>query len=200
MENGFIDFHEDLDITYRNLPHWHQDGKFQYLTCRLADSLPNKVLQIVKDLKEAFMACNPKPWDEKTLQRYHNIVSEKAEHYLSRGYGDCILKNPEVRKILEDAIFFYHGEKFEVNALVIMPNHLHIVLRMLGDNKIEDVLPGILRFSSVKINKLLQREGRVWMKDYFDRMIRSYEHYKHCITYIKNNPKGLKKGEYTLIL
>ena len=37
-------------------------------------------------------------------------------------------------------------------------------------------------------NKLLQRKGRFWMPDYFDRYTRDGTHFNKVIAYIENNP------------
>src|ERR1044072_2063314 len=39
-----------------------------------------------------------------------------------------------------------------------------------------------------KANEYLNRSGRFWMKDYFDRFIRNEEHYWNTVRYIENNP------------
>jgi len=43
-------------------------------------------------------------------------------------------------------------------------------------------------------------DGPVWMKDYFNRMIRDAEHFWRCVRYIRRNPvtANLRPGEFTL--
>ena len=43
-------------------------------------------------------------------------------------------------------------------------------------------------FTSHEANKILQKSGRFWQVDYFDRYIRDYEHFEKTVNYIENNP------------
>lgn len=52
--------------------------------------------------------------------------------------------------------------------------------------------------SSRGINGIMNRMGKLWHRDYFDRIVRSEDHFKHCLNYIVNNPKNLREGEYSL--
>ena len=50
-------------------------------------------------------------------------------------------------------------------------------------------------------NKLAaMREGTLWQRDYFDRLVRDQKHLANCVRYIRRNPKraGLRNGEYIL--
>jgi len=55
-------------------------------------------------------------------------------------------------------------------------------------------------FTSRKINSVLSREGTLWQRDYFDRLVRDEKHFANCIRYIWRNPEraGLRSGEYIL--
>ncbi len=43
-------------------------------------------------------------------------------------------------------------------------------------------------FTSQKANKIINRKGKFWQEDYFDRFIRNYEHFEKTLNYIENNP------------
>jgi putative transposase len=55
-------------------------------------------------------------------------------------------------------------------------------------------------FSSRKINSLLGRDGSLWQRDYFDRLVRDQEHFANCARYIRRNlgKVHLQSGEYIL--
>ena len=44
MENVFYEEGGTKHITHRNLPHWDQGQKLYFVTFRLADSVPEKVI------------------------------------------------------------------------------------------------------------------------------------------------------------
>jgi len=46
----------------------------------------------------------------------------------------------------------------------------------------------IKSFTSSEANKMLNRKGRFWQKEYFDRYIRNARHYAKAVAYIENNP------------
>ena len=192
---------KDKEITISKgdkLPHWHQDGKIQYVTFRLADSLPQAKIAELKNIIESFKTNHPQPWDADTTAEYHKVKSPLYEKLLDNGYGKCILKNPAIRTIIKDAIMFYDNECYEVIAYVIMPNHIHLLIKMIGDNSLSPLIQSIKQFSARQINIMLNRTGRVWMKRYFDRIVRSGRNLNYYINYIKENPKFIKTGEYSL--
>ena len=55
-------------------------------------------------------------------------------------------------------------------------------------------------FSARQINRETGKSGRLWQKDYWDRLIRDETHFLECLEYIRENPgkAGLKEGEFVL--
>ena len=43
-------------------------------------------------------------------------------------------------------------------------------------------------YTAKQANNLLGRQGQFWEREYFDRYIRDYEHYKRVVNYIACNP------------
>jgi acyl-coenzyme A synthetase/AMP-(fatty) acid ligase/REP element-mobilizing transposase RayT len=158
------------------LPHF--DGNVtQFVTFRLADSLPQSVLrQIERDVEQEGVT------DSAKAKRI------RLEEYLDSGVGDCILQDPEVAAIVRDTILNEHGKTCRVDAWVIMPNHGHVLLRPNPDANLSTIVKSIKSVSAHKINKLLGRSGPVWQPDYFDRYIRDAEHYEKALRYIEKNP------------
>lgn len=58
----------------KNLPHMHQEECIQYVTMRLADSLPASTLYKMKEFATSFKNLNPQPWTEEVEKRYWNII------------------------------------------------------------------------------------------------------------------------------
>ncbi len=78
-------------------------------------------------------------------------------------------------------------------ALVVMPDHFHIILR-LGENiTLSKLMQRLKGSSSYEINRRLGRKGSVWYKGYYDRMIRDHEDVLQYLKYLYENPvrKGL---------
>lgn len=200
-DDPFFDTTDDIEMqTGGNLPHWHQNGKIQYVTFRLADSLPQKKSRELKELSENFERHNPKPWDEATKLKYSKLISPAKERLLHNGYGRCVLKNADCRRILSESIRNFDGIRYKVIAYVIMPNHVHLLIQPYGDTKIENIMHSIKRYSARRINEMLGVSGTLWLKESHDRLVRSEDHLKHCVIYIRNNPRNFPSEDFELYL
>ena len=199
--SGFLKFMERdkyISITGTKLPHWHQDNKVQFVTFRLADSLPQSKLEELSALKDEWLKAHPEPWDAKTEDEYNNVIGNKIEKWLNQGHGECILQHEDIRKIVVDALMFYHGKRYILHHFVIMPNHVHLLLTPIGDDTVMKSLGSVKQFTANAINKALGRTGELWQRNIFDRMVRDADHYERCVQYINENPRNLLPDSYTL--
>ncbi|MBX3282821.1 MAG: AMP-binding protein [Acidobacteria bacterium] len=171
--------------TFANKRGWHERGylphfdgfETQFVTFRLADSLPQNVLKRL----EQELSDLPR---EKDSDEYREMV----EQYLDQGIGACILKDPEIAKAVMETIAYEDGRSSWVTAWVIMPNHVHLLVRPLQGHSLSDIMKRIKGVSARKINQLTNSTGSVWQPDYFDRYIRDTGHFDSTIRYIKQNP------------
>lgn len=180
------------------LPHWQQDGKLQFITFRLSDSLPASVRQTLTLMREDFIKNHPEPLNTQEMNQLRRIISKKHEELLDNGYGACILRLKEIRKCVDHIIHYFDNKYYIIFCYVIMPNHVHLLIRMLEDNDISKTVQAIKRNSSRMINQLTGKSGRLWMDSYYDRIIRNNDHYKYVVNYIRNNPRFLSHEEYSL--
>jgi putative DNA methylase len=147
------------------------------LTCRLYDSLPQGVLDRIR---EELAVRRPEH-----IQRETYILAEK---YFDRGYGQCFLRVVQVARIVKETLLKYDGVKYKLFAWVIMPNHIHLLLRPLPGNSFERIMHSLKSYTASEANKLLGRKGAFWMRESFDRFIRDDEHFAGAKRYIHNNP------------
>ena len=194
----FVNKKEYIYINGNKLPHWNQNDCVQFVTFRLADSLPQAKLIEYKQIKDEWLANHPKPWNEAAQEEYNNTIGYKIDKWLNAGYGSCMLKDEKVRKIVEDSILHFNGEKYNIHAYVIMPNHVHVLLSPVGDNQVQTIVGGWKTFSAHEINKMLNQTGSVWERESFDRMVRNDEDFEAKFNYIEANPKNLPSSFYTL--
>jgi REP element-mobilizing transposase RayT len=159
------------------LPHYDGGSITQFVTCRLFDSLPQKVLQRFRTELEAN--------DVEDISRETMILIEK---YLDAGYGECFLKKTEVAEIVKDSLQKFDGERYKLLAWVIMPNHIHLLLKPLNDWRLEKIFHSFKSFTALESNRILNRRGKFWMREIFDRRIRDAEHFQKAYGYIGNNP------------
>jgi REP element-mobilizing transposase RayT len=159
------------------LPHYDCD-KFQFVTFRLADSLPQSVLKkFEQELKH-----------KKLDHFYDREFQIKIEEYLDRGIGACELGQAAIAEILIRSLLMFNGERYILAAWVVMPNHGHILLKPLPGFSLTSIMKGLKGNTANQANKFLGRKGRFWHPDYFDRYIRDETHFRKTVRYIENNP------------
>jgi REP element-mobilizing transposase RayT len=198
--NEFLSENEEIRQHRRRLPHWQQDGRYYFLTWRLADSLPAEKLSKWQEERDVWVEKHPQPWDTATEDEYHKRFSDEIDRWLDQGSGECVLRDPKAAKIVSEALHHFDGERCELDSFVIMPNHVHVALRLHTGEDLPDFLHSIKSFTSKEINKLLGRTGTLWQREYFDRLVRDFEHLDNLRVYIARNPSqaNLDDGDYAL--
>ena len=160
------------------LPHFDAPNLYQALTFRLADSLPQSVLtEWEKELATLDDA------DERDRERRRRI-----EDYLDAGHGSCILREPAIGLLVQNALLHFDAERYRMLAWCIMPNHVHALIHCLPRHPLSDVVHSGKSFTAHRINALKGTTGPVWQRDYYDRYIRDETHYWNTVRYIERNP------------
>ena len=183
---GFDEFAE-IDIARRNLPHWQQAGKTYFVTFRLADSIPATKLSELEDERRVWLKANPEPWTAEQSQAYYERFSAKIDEWLDAGSGSCMLKDERAAKFVADALIHFDGERYDLGAWVIMPNHVHVVVTPRDGHHIGDILHSWKSFTAHKINELLGRTGRFWQHESYDHIVRNERALYKIEEYIDRN-------------
>ncbi len=105
---------------------------------------------------------------------------------------------PKDRTIVLNAFRHFHGKRYDLIAVCVMPDHVHALLRPLpkGDDvdgnpifwALAELMQSIKSFSAHEINKAHGTTGSVWEKERFDRYIRSDRDLEEKFHYILRNP------------
>ena len=102
-----------------------------------------------------------------------------------------LLKKASNRKIVEDALFFFDGKRYELIASVVMPNHVHILIKLNENHKLTEIMHSLKSYTARKINENENRTGPVWQSESYDRLIRDQKHFDNIVRYIIANDKDL---------
>jgi REP element-mobilizing transposase RayT len=197
-ERGYFRPSEEAANLAGNLPHWRQDGVTYFVTFRLADSLPSAKLRQWLSERDTWLVAHPKPWDQLTHDAYHRHFTAKLEKWLDAGYGSCVLARGDIRAIVANALPHFDGARYWLDAWVVMPNHVHVVLTPLAGYDLSAILHSWKSFTSHAILKLLPGwEGPLWQKESFDHIVRDADHLQRFRAYIANNSRGLPPGTYS---
>jgi carbamoylphosphate synthase large subunit/REP element-mobilizing transposase RayT len=195
-----FDGQQSVKITKRHLPHWEQPGATYFVTFRLADAIAGKVLAEWRDERALWLKHHPQPWDWKAAREYMRRFEEEREQWLDQGHGACLLSDPRARQIIANAINHFDRDRYIIDAFVVMPNHVHILLKPLGTNSLSVILHSWKSFTSNQINRLMTRSGPLWMAETFDMIVRDSAHLTSCRNYIGQNPDKarVRQGEFLL--
>lgn len=175
-----------------HLPHLKKEGGSYFVTFRLAGTLPATVLHRFKEergqiLEHALAAKRPLTWPEQEeLLRWY---SDRVDAYLNAGHGECHLRRPEIAKLVADALRFFEGQRYELRAWVVMPNHVHVVVWPRPPETLSRVLHSWKSFTAKEANKLPGRVGGTfWQGESYDHLIRDQDDQARCVAYTINNP------------
>jgi len=152
----------------RALPHLDAATAVQAITFRLADSLPGMVVAARKDEGDA---------------GYRRRIAAA----LDAGHGTCLLRDPAIAGIVE-AAFFHGAASYELFAWVIMPNHVHVLIRQADGVRLSDTIRAWKSWTAKEINRYRGGSGTVWQREYFDRYMRDQRHFDATVAYIEENP------------
>jgi REP element-mobilizing transposase RayT len=159
------------DPSYRGvLPHLSKPGGTYFVTFCLADVARGRALE--------------------RGQLREEINSEMAARQsdLDPSSGECILKDPGLAAIVEDALLHFQGERYALSAWCVMPNHVHAVVTPFVEHALSEILQAWKSYSAHVINRRMKRTGKVWQKESFDHLVRSSESFERFVIYTEQNP------------
>jgi len=204
-----FDKHADVDIRYRNLPHWFQPGAAIFVTFRTADSLPRDVVLRMTSQLEHWLASRSLPSAlaksalDVRLPQHQQILETLApidrqeltkqsnrliHHALDECHGRCLLQRPELAKIVGEAILHGNDSKYDLDRFVIMPNHVHAIVQFRTGSSLSVVGQSWMRYSARQINRITGDRGAFWQAEPFDHIVRSANQFVYLQAYIEQNP------------
>ncbi len=188
------------------LPHLRAQGRSYFVTFRLEGTLPQEVLRQFQAEREVLLAkAATAPVGKPALRnadfpvgeglspeerrRLFELYSEKIEAYLDAGRGDCWLKDPRIGDLTAKALRFFHGQRYELGPWVVMPNHVHVIVRPLGEHLLDEIVKSWKGFTGREANKLLGRTGEpFWAREYYDHLVSDDAERARLADYMHDNP------------
>lgn len=174
------------------LPHLEGEHPVYFVTFRLADSLPRKLVeQLQKErqiLNRAETAGTQAQVDQIRQQKVRALL-RKAEDFLDGGRGACYMREPAIANIVAQAILHFRGLRYELLAWCVMPNHVHVVFLPLAEYTLEAIVHSWKSFSAQAANRLLHRSGTFWQREYFDHLVRTEASLHRIVRYVLDNPR-----------
>lgn len=198
------------------LPHI-ENKQYQMITFRLNDSVPRHVVeqwkatlnhltgsqvgsQVSAPAPTGSRVSTPAPQGSqvselapakspfKTHQQEIHRLLKLIDQYEDAGIGECLLRDDSIAQIVQDTLLFNHQKKYEMICWCIMPNHVHTLIAPVEGMSLSEIMYDWKSYTTHAINKALNRKGKLWMMEYFDRYIRDNDHFQKVVNYIHNNP------------
>jgi tRNA threonylcarbamoyl adenosine modification protein (Sua5/YciO/YrdC/YwlC family) len=183
------------------LPHWTQEGATYAVTFRLADALPaNVVADWEAERREIVVRACPETCElsEVEERRLADLFSQRVESYLDAGHGKCWLRDKRVAKMVRETLLHFQGERYDLVAWCIMPNHVHAIVRPAIGHTLSDILHTWKSFTAQRANLLLHRQGKFWQPESYDHLIRTDQDLRNQVRYLVENPAkaGLRSWQW----
>src|SRR5215831_12166769 len=109
------------------LPHFDSQDVVQFVTFRLADSLPAEALVKLR-----------------TAAKPESLRDEMLDH----GWGACWLRRDDVARLVEEAFLAFDGSRYRLLAWTIMPNHVHVLFAVMSGHPLGTIVSTWKRFTA----------------------------------------------------
>lgn len=150
----FFDPDAPITAAEANLPHWQQDGTTSFVTFRLADSLPQNLLQQLMMDREYWLIDHPAPHSRADKEEFHRRFTARIEDWLDQGTGSRILELPECRDIVEHALRHFHGQRYTLEESVVAATHVHALVTPLPGHPLSEILHSWKSYTSKELARV----------------------------------------------
>jgi REP element-mobilizing transposase RayT len=161
----------------RKLPHWHPDiteATFLFITWRLAGSVPRtRVPQL------------PTGWPVSAGRTFLLLLDRDAD---KAAFGPVWLQDARVARVVADALSYGQSgmHYYEFRAWVIMPNHVHVLLR--PNVRLAVMMRWLKGSTARQANLILGRTGEAfWQDESFDHRVRDEVELGRLVRYVECN-------------
>lgn len=191
---------DNIYFYRRNLPHWHPPGAPIFVTWRLQNSLPASAINRLRQTHQLLQreaARQNIPIEELNL-RINKKLFAMLDEFLDRAeHGPTWLRQPKIANMIQNALLDIYAYLYRLWAYVVMPNHVHVLLKgklkkSQPDNEtvsLREITKRLKGYTAREANKLLGRTGQsFWQTESFDHWPRDENEFFRIVAYIENNP------------
>jgi REP element-mobilizing transposase RayT len=182
----------------RNLPHVQPEGATLFITFRLANSLPQEVIERLRTEKGQVGEKINQIDDERECGKQLFLENWRSfgkwdDSLDSFASGDKHLANQQVAEMVAESLYYRDGIAYDLEAFCIMLNHVHLVCKPLEDANgnhipLSKIMHSLKRHTARKANQILGRTGAFWQHESYDHVVRNDAELDRIIKYVLNNP------------
>ena len=184
---------EHINEYTRILPHIQPLNETFFITFRLYNSLPKKVIQSFMEEKNISnnkiekTTNNPKIKKEqlyKNSKQFFINFDELLHKYQNK--NDLLLKN-SLADIVKNSLHYYDNKNYNLISYCIMTNHVHLLISEVNIQLFK-ILQSIKSFTAKQINKKINSTGKIWQRESYDHIVRENTNINNYVNYILQNP------------
>ena len=141
----------------RFLPHCDGPNLVQFITYRLADSIPATLLAAVET------ALRLIPSERMGIERRRRI-----ESLLDHGYGSSILRESAAAECVIESWQRFSGQRYDLLAWGVVPTHVHVLIRMYRTNCLSRVVQTWKSYTGRRLKALFPSaclNGEFWKRE-----------------------------------
>ena len=186
----------------RRLPHWQPPGATLFFTWRLHGSLPQEALQRLLAEREQLerQPLRRGETEQERASRHNKLIFAQFDEMLGQAtHGPRWLGEPHVAQLMTDAFFHHNGQWYDLIAFVVMPNHVHVVLRPMEIQQdtgkepqfvpISKITQGLKGYVAREANRWLDHTGQTfWQDESYDHWVRDEAELARIVTYLESDP------------
>jgi len=126
-----------------------------------------------------------------TRRRLPHWEIDGAVYFITFRVAHGSLSASEMSIVLDHAKI-KDGEFYDLYAAVILPDHVHIILKPYSGYGLKGIMKGLKGTSARQINKARNSNGSLWQDEWFDRIMRDEDELLEKQQYMLNN--SVKNG------
>lgn len=198
-------------VTRRSLPHWFVPNAAHFVTYRLYASIPQSILEQLRERKETFLKSRRQKefTDLQHRERVHKQLFALYDRFLDQErIADLV--DPRVAEIVRSNLYHHNGSKYHLIAYCVMPTHVHVILQpievagiisaepcvaalMVGEQRDEHsplarIMHSLKSYTAHEANSILNRAGTFWQAESYDHWVRDEDELERIVHYIRGNP------------
>ncbi len=161
--------------------------------CKKANRKRALRYKVVKS-STGFQPVNPWKHPDLGIQKrnFPHLQTPDATYFVSFRCREDLVLSDDARDAVVSAILHWDGKRMDLDSAVVMPDHAHVIFRIVDGSALGEILHSIKSFSSKQVNKILGRKDPLWHEESFDHIIRHEAEWEEKTEYVRQNP--VKRG------
>jgi len=132
------------------------------------------------------------------MARPKHIRSDGQYYFVTTGTHRRapIFGRPDLAEVVIDALYHIRRDgRIGIHGFVVMPDHFHVVISLVGDNTLPRVMHSLKSYSANAINRTRGSSGGVWQEGYYDYALRNVKDAERKLRYVLGNPLRKRLAE-----